>query len=115
MPGINMGASPASNNDAQNQNLDFFNSRMQKEAEKEAQLAAEKKIKIELRCILSGQSIPVLRGSYDLFNFRAADRPGQLWRRFLTFSRIVLMDSCISMVKVLLLSLALTRKKVLEK
>ena len=47
------------------------------------------------------------------FNFRAADRPGQLWRRFLTFSRIVLMVSCISMVKVLLLSLALTRKKVL--
>ena len=26
-------------------------------------------------CILSGQSIPVLRGSYDLFNFRAAVRP----------------------------------------
>ena len=110
MPGINMGASPASNNDAQNQNLDFFNSRMQKEAEKEAQLAAEKKIKIELRCILSGQSIPVLRGSYDLFNFRAAGRPEAA---FLTSLMTKSMVSCISTVKVLQLNLVMTRKRIL--
>ena len=49
MPVIAVGAIPVTNGEAQNQNLQFFNNRMQREAEKEAQLAAEKKIKIELR------------------------------------------------------------------